>query len=516
MRGSIYSKKLSYKRASLIYEEEPLFFYIFYRKLFSTCQKREAYYRQYFVALLASLLNEFYSCELPCFPVLEAEPLQVKPQRKVRGKQKQAQTLGKLLGFLTRKDLDLWVSDLERLGSKHKYIPKEILNNRLSPTEVLRLLPTGQSIPVFNSAGLKVASWSENELIQAMGQLPKQPSLEVLSHPQTLKESKGKRQEPSGVFENSHWLASLLLRAFPWPLYACDLQGKTLFFNSLFEERILKKAKLKNSLQHTEKYLIELMRDLLAQSFIEDPQRKGSHRTLSAYDSFLSHYIRIVNLEEKGRVHGYFFVFQEGGDPGFTAEVNCRLASGNSLDQIMDEIEGRMIFQALGNNGQNISHTAKALGIKRSTLQNKIQRLKIEKRFGPIQEGPIRRHRSSETKKEKAAQEAAVKKSKSKVKSKAKTISTREKALPKKKTLTQNKAQAKKKTSSKVVDKQKKPIKKKASSLVLPQNKKNIYKVQPQEQEIEKIQEAKSLAQAMPKSQETKQQAKEEAKEEKV
>ena len=381
-----------------------------------------------FVALLASLLNEFYSYELPYFPVVEEEL----PQ-KVKGKQKKAQAVGKLLGFLRRKDLDLWVSDLSRLGHKHKHIPSEILSNHFSPTELLRLLPTDQSIPVFNLEGRKIASWSESQLIQAMGQLPGQPKLRALDPPQALKENKENEIKPSPqrqqgasrsrVSENSHWLANLLLRAFPWPLYACDLQGKTLFFNSFFEEQILKQAKIKNSLQRAEKYFIEIVRDLLAQSFIEDPQRKHPHAALSTHDKSLSHYIRIVNLEEKGRVHGYFFVFQKGDDPGFAAEVKQHLASGSSLDEIIDEIEARLIFNALGSNGQNISHTAKALGIKRSTLQNKIQRLKIEKRFGPIQEGPIRRYRSSQTGPEEPSSQPAAKK--------MKVRGAQKKALPK-------------------------------------------------------------------------------------
>lgn len=350
------------------------------------------------MALLASLLNEFYSYKLPYFPVLEPKPAQ-----KVKGKgRKPKLTAAALLGFLRRKDLDLWVSDLDRLGHKHKHIPKEILKSDLSLTELLSSLPPGQSVPVFNLEGKKVASWGENQLIQAMGQLNKTPKLKVSHAPQTLGE-KGLRAanqaktSPSHASENSRWLGNLLLQAFPWPLYACDLQGKTLFFNSLFEESVLKKSKMRNSLRYAEKYLIEVVRDLLAQSFIEGAQPKDPHAILSTYDKALFYNIGIVNLEEEGHVHGYFFIFQAGEDPGFRAEIKRRLASGNSLDDIIDEIESRLVFNALGSNGQNISHTAKALGIKRSTLQNKIRRLKIEKRFGPIQKGTIRRHRSSQT-----------------------------------------------------------------------------------------------------------------------
>ena len=417
------------------------------------------------VALLASLLNEFYSCELPYFPVIEAEPTP-----KVKGRRKKAPALGKLIGFLTRKDLDLWVSDLDRLGREHKRIPREILNQGLSPAELLKLLPAGQSIPVLNSEGAKVAFWNESELIQAMGQLPRQSSLERPPHPQATSEqgklkllSQG-RNDCSPVSENSRWLGNLLLRALPWPLYACDLQGKTLFFNSSFEEQILRKAKIKNSLQRAEKYLMEIVRKLLAQSFMEDSQSRYPHAALSTYDHSLSHYIRIVNLEEEGHLHGYLLVFQESEDPGFINEVKRHLASGSSLDEIIDEIERRIIFNALGSNGKNISHTAKALGIKRSTLQNKIQRLKIEKRFGPIREGPIRRHRALQAKAERLALQ--------KPRKKVKVAGIQKKSLSEKAILKQNKARVKKKTSSKVISKQKNMTKEVSNAPADAQNKK--------------------------------------------
>ncbi|PKL32813.1 MAG: hypothetical protein CVV45_10765, partial [Spirochaetae bacterium HGW-Spirochaetae-10] len=43
--------------------------------------------------------------------------------------------------------------------------------------------------------------------------------------------------------------------------------------------------------------------------------------------------------------------------------------------------------------GQNVSHAAKALGVNRSTLQNKILRLDVNERFHRRVEGPVRRIR---------------------------------------------------------------------------------------------------------------------------
>ena len=422
--------------------------------------------RNTLVALLANLLGEFYACQLPYFPVVEADSSPGKGEGK---KLKGGSPPPSLAGFLTRKSLNLWASDMERLGHNYKHIPKNILSDSVGARELLKLLPSGQSVPVFNTKGAKIAFWTEKQLIQALGQLPEQEKTKADLYAEDpgpkkiqaipVREESQKQAPFSHKSENSLWLANLLLEAFPWPLYACDLQGKSLFFNHFFEKRVLKKAKLKNSIKRAEKYFIEIVRDLLAQSFMEDPQRRQSHKILSLYDKFLSQHIYIVNIEERGHVHGYFFVFQEGEDPGFTAEIKRHLSSGSSLDEIMDEIEGNIIFKALGDKGRNISHTAKALGVKRSTLQNKISRLKIEKRFGYIQERPIRRQTLS--KKEK--------------------INEEKDDLPKEAMDTDQKrsqglSQRKEKTLSKVVDKKKNTKKNRPSSNSSPKSKRTVPK----------------------------------------
>ena len=433
------------------------------------------------MALLANLLTEFYACELPYFPVVEASTSLPQKTGKKKGK---TQDSAKLVGFVTRKNLDLWVSDLSRLGHKHQRIPKEILNHSLEAAELLKFLPNGQSLPVFNTEGVKVAFWSENQLIQALGQLPEKTRGKTFKSPQTsplerveVKSlfSEQKERLPSRVSENSLWLSNLILGAFPWPLYACDLQGKTLFFNRSFEERVLKKTKLKNSLKRAESYLMEMVRNLLTQSFMEDVQNKDERVGLGLYDKFLSHYVRIVNLEEKSHVHGYLFIFQEGEDPAFAAEIKRHLASGNSLDEIISEIEGNIIFNALRDHERNISHTAKALRIKRSTLQNKIQRLRVGKRFSSIQAGPIPRHRSSSSH---TSEEKSQAKKKTAVK-KTKASSTLKQPFSKKESPKLGDGKKQKLASSKVVHKKKNPQKSITSLSVPPQKEKQFVQKKP-------------------------------------
>ena len=337
------------------------------------------------MALLSGLLKEFYNSRLSYFPILDSNSSQVL---------KDTNEKGELIGFLSRKSLSLWAADLKRLNKEHKRIPSELLNNSLSSTELLQALPENEAIPVLDNRGLRVALWDEDQFIEALGKFSKNSKKNKRSKnsKKTLSSEKAILQENPQLPDNSRWLAGLLLGSIPWPLYACDINGKVLFFNKLFEKKILSKTKAKNSLRYMEGYLIELVRELLAKSFTDYPENQ-SDMDLSTHDGPLGHSIRIISIKERDRVYSYFFIFQEGVDPTFTAEINRRLSSEKSLKGITDEIEGRIIFSALKRNGDNISHTAKALKIKRSTLQNKINYLDIRKNFGDIGTGIIHRNR---------------------------------------------------------------------------------------------------------------------------
>ncbi len=336
------------------------------------------------MALLSGLLKEFYSSRLSYFPILDSNSSQVESKNNEQAK---------LIGFLSRKSLSLWAADIKRLNREYKRIPPELLNNSLSSTELLQALPANEAIPVLDNRGLKVALWDEDQFIEALGKFSKNSKkTSKKTSSKTLSSKKAIPQENRQLADNSRWLAGLLIGSIPWPLYACDINGRVLFFNELFEKKILSKTKAKNSLRYMEDYLIELVQKLLAKSFTDYPENQ-SDLDLSTHDSSLGHSIRIISIKERESVYSYFFIFQEENDPTFTSEINRRLSSGKALKGIINEIEGRTIFSALKRNGDNISHTAKALKIKRSTLQNKINYLNISKKFGNIGTGIIHRNR---------------------------------------------------------------------------------------------------------------------------
>ncbi len=337
--------------------------------------------------MLTRILNEFYRSNYPYLPVVDVS--------------NEAQK--KLVGFLERFTLDRWVADKGRLEQKLESVPKELIHTHLTTSDLLSKSLGNHKISVFSTEGQIIDTWSEAQLIRSLADFQESnPQKEFQEDVQETKkyslektvESKNNLVSSS---DDTRWMGELLLQSFPWPLFACDLNGHTLFFNKLFEEKILKKNILKDSLRVAEKYLIEKVRELLAFAISENIENTvhqsfpASLYTLNTFDENLQSYLSILNIEENLELRGYFFIFQNNSDPGFQAEVKRSLASGLGLDKIIEEIESRIIYQSLIAHGHNISHAAKALKIKRSTLQHKVGRLELFKRFDTGKTGPIKR-----------------------------------------------------------------------------------------------------------------------------
>ena len=329
------------------------------------------------MAILADLLSQFYRYGLDAFPIVEElkfseNEAKSNPKRKPKKRYK-------LVGVLRRTDLDRWVSDLSCLKREYPHIPRELVKGRLLNSEIIEVFRDIEKIPIFNEQAKLLTFWNENDLLHALSKNSKKKE---------ETKSSTKKEEVPNFLENTEWMVSLLLQALPWPLYACNLEGKTLFFNGRFEKEVLEKRVLQSSIQKAEEYFLEMIRNLLASSVVEERFKTDK---LYTFDNKLEYCIRILNIEAKKKIYGYFFIFQSKED--FALPFVKDFSASFSLDEFMSELEARILYEALGKHGENISHTAKSLGIKRSTLQNKVQRLEIDKRFGRSVKGPVKRHR---------------------------------------------------------------------------------------------------------------------------
>lgn len=294
------------------------------------------------------------------------------------------------------------MSDLDRARSDLDEIPAQILIRDRVPPEALAALRARAEIPVLNIGGEQLANWSEARFLKALAVFRESPHFvesEAKVPPAKLPDVTGRAAAMTFAATESgssggaqRWLGEILLGALPYALFATDLQGNTLFYNGRFEEDILTKRALKNSIRLAETFFLELTRTLLAQSFEEDPLRK-QRNALTTYHAELQVRVRVLNLEQDGRIQGYLYLFQGQGEGELFHELVDRIGRGQGLEDVIDEVEGQFIYLMLERHGQNVSHTSRALKIKRSTLQNKIKRLRIDERYNRKIEGPVRRHR---------------------------------------------------------------------------------------------------------------------------
>jgi hypothetical protein len=312
---------------------------------------------------LSHLLQQFYRHAVPCFPVVEAED-------------------DRLLGFVIRTEIDRRAADLDRLNEEFSRIPPGLLHTQISD-EILHALGEKSPVPVLDELGREHSRWSRSELYRRMAAL-------VEEQREVVVESQPDPSEATASKNAGDWLSQLILASIPHPLLATDLNGHTLFYNETFVSRILERGPFKNTLALAERYFLEVNRNALARAY-----SMGPHPVDLLFVSLneLHLTVEIVTLEQDRLTVGYLYIFHDPEVTGLPHEIMSRLEAGQDLDSIMEDLEAGIIVSMLRRTGQNVSHAAKALGVNRSTLQNKIRRLHVNERFYRRVEGPVRRIR---------------------------------------------------------------------------------------------------------------------------
>jgi len=392
------------------------------------------------VSLLPRLLKTFYRTGLPYLPVVREASAGAKGANE--SDSGGASSGLELIGFLSRELLDRAMADLDRARQSYERIPASLLVRGRIPDELLPALREVGRLPVLNETGEQVAAWEEAEYLRqvarfreahpgvSQGPAPGRGGRAHFaggragnaahagddSHPTDADEDEeagealapafaaGRGEEAEAASSETarrlrqpeassqRWLGEMILSALPWPMFAADLRGGALFYNDAFQEQVLRRDRLKDSIRAAENYFLELTRSLLAQSFERDPDRRRTG-PLGAHVRELGLIVHVHNLETGGRIHGYLYIFEHPGEGSVAREFEDRRADGQGLEEIMGDLEALLVHMTLEDEGYNVSHAAEALQIKRSTLQNKIRRLKVHQRFGTRPDGPIRRRR---------------------------------------------------------------------------------------------------------------------------
>jgi len=269
------------------------------------------------------------------------------------------------------------MADLDRATAEYTELPPHLFDSLVSDS-FIKSFARSPSVPVLNLKGEKIGIWNEAEILRALATLKEREKTLV----------KEEEKSETAHDRSDYWLAKLLLSGIPYPMFARSRNGEALFYNTYFEKEILSLIFFKNSIKTFEAFLSHLLKDIQARAALRGPLPN----ILKTDIKQLNKTVRIINLEHEGSLIGYLFIFET--EEQSSGDIANLIESGISLDDAIEKIEKGIIARALKENGNNISHTALALNIKRTTLQNKMKRYKMKLEI----KEPVKRKKSSKKK----------------------------------------------------------------------------------------------------------------------
>lgn len=338
-----------------------------------------------------------------------------------------------VVGLLSKQKISMEMADISLAATEFEKIPKELYDYEISES-LLYYFQSYSQIPVINEQSQKVDSWDKPRFLAEISRLQK------------FQKEAPKKEKPKEEFtENKTVIFSFMsqiLSNFPDALFSTDKEGITTFYNESFENEILTLPQFKDSIPIAEKYFKELSQDLIG-AYLKnhDIKMNTSKKTFPVVQAFIKNLgfmIRVITLIENEIVKGFLFHFI---DPKlFIQKMNTKGYSFPNLDEaftmkiplegLIADIESRYIFYCLKENEDNISHTADALKIPRSTLQNKIKLLKVFEKFSEKTKAPVpRKIKKSVEKKAKPANKVSVVKLKTSKKPSQKKITNKSQKL---------------------------------------------------------------------------------------
>ncbi len=286
---------------------------------------------------------------------------------------------GNLVGLIAKIKVSQEAADTSGKTSEYETIPDFLLEKTLNES-VLNYFKDNPRIPVLNSTGERIGLWDKPRFLAEFSKLEPKPKKETKVEELLSQKDKARQSK-----EPIQWYMELILANFPDGLYSSDLMGSTLFYNEAFETKFLTLPIFKNSLAIAERVLKELNRDLMAKHLTENEMEVkalSGKINLQSYWKEADCQVRITSLEKEDKIAGFLYhltkgASQQGSSPtqGLWDEESLER---KPLQKILEEVEASYVMSALKKNKFNISHTAKALEMPRTTLQNRIRFLKIK------------------------------------------------------------------------------------------------------------------------------------------
>lgn len=281
----------------------------------------------------SDIMRIFYQENLPLVPVVSRQNV--------------------LLGVITKERLTAAMSDIENfeLVKIDRFITS--IAEKLSFEDLLPMVRHAREFSVINIFGECTGSWSRIDLLEASDTTRMHRTTEA----QEIQEHKDEQK--------LEWMIYMILEHIPRALYAVNTQGKTLFYNGYFEEKICDCTGWADIEIET---LEELFKNTEVNDFIRVPET-GEY---CFYNEQLSLYYEKQPMKNNGQDVGYL-IYCPRHVPGETADTG----SSGTLAQQLEETERSIIVEALRRAAGDESAVARNLGITKATLTKKMKKLDI-------------------------------------------------------------------------------------------------------------------------------------------
>jgi transcriptional regulator with PAS, ATPase and Fis domain len=279
------------------------------------------------------IVRLFYSNNVPILPVVSKR--------------------GLLLGILTKETVISELSDIERVGKQKidAFITK--ISKKMSLDDLLPVVGNVKEFVVINLFGEVYGQWSRLELFSAC-------------------ETGGKKEkDASGIAEHRddqamEWMIYLVLEHIPRALYAVNDKGKTVFFNSHFEDIYLAQIGKDVDTKFVESSLANTGKN----DFF---YRKKDSKDMYFFNKDMKFYYEKVPLISNDKNVGYLIYV----DPHLN-EISGPVYPGidmnsMSLNEMIDSMERSLIVDSIRQNNNNIDETAKKLKLSIKALSAKIK-----------------------------------------------------------------------------------------------------------------------------------------------
>lgn len=260
---------------------------------------------------------------------------------------------GVLIGIIKKQGIISELSDIERV---EKLKIDEFITRNAVKMSFDDLLPFGKirEFVVINIFGEVQGTWSRIQLFTACD-----------SSRGTNQEVEVKKQQEDQVLD---WMIYLILEHIPRALYAVNEKGRTIFYNSHFEDLYTAKYGKEVNVEKLEKLFSDPMKNEL--------YSKADENDLSFHNSELDIFYEKIPLISSEKKSG-FLIFCDKSNSG---SEELRLSGvdirGKSLQEIIEAVERNIVVDAI-RKSKNLDEASGLLSLSRQGLNSKIKKFSI-------------------------------------------------------------------------------------------------------------------------------------------